>query len=152
MSSASLLSQAAFRRMFSQHCCTVRSAAGAWWLSKKLWKQKDNQHFWEEQQPAVAIFIFNRISIVSIEIYCIMWNQTNFFLWRVLFDMLACHSFLENKSSLYNGVTFIHSFIFKWNSKQLSIKSCIFRPKYDQDISLTGLVRLQKWKWFFLYI
>lgn len=29
MSSASRFSQAALRRMFSQHCCTVRSAAGA---------------------------------------------------------------------------------------------------------------------------
>lgn len=36
MSSASRFSQAALRRMFSQHCCTVRSAAGAGWLSKKL--------------------------------------------------------------------------------------------------------------------
>ena len=43
MSSVSLFSQAALRRMFSQHCCTVRSAAGAWWLSKKLWMREGEE-------------------------------------------------------------------------------------------------------------
>jgi hypothetical protein len=37
MLSASRLSQAAFNRIFSQHCWMVRSAEGAGWLSKKAW-------------------------------------------------------------------------------------------------------------------
>lgn len=43
MSSASRFSQAALRRMFSQHCCTVRSAEGAGWLSKKLCTHKQQE-------------------------------------------------------------------------------------------------------------
>lgn len=43
MSSASRFSQAALRRMFSQHCCTVRSAAGAGWLSKKLCRDRNTK-------------------------------------------------------------------------------------------------------------
>lgn len=53
MSSASRFSQAAFRRMFSQHCCTVRSAAGAGWLSKKLCKGNAQRPLLKRRQPDV---------------------------------------------------------------------------------------------------
>lgn len=53
MLSASRFSQAAFRRMFSQHCSTVRSAAGAGWLSKKLCKGNAQRPLMKPRQPDV---------------------------------------------------------------------------------------------------